>query len=209
MAAGYKKRLTANLKSHSTVPSTEMRTTPQLNLSLLLGFLSLIPNNSIRYAVLGLVVVVTMICTLNLKRPSTQLHVLETTIEATEDLISVAEVQGMGHRLAFAEERLRLLEIKRSASVIHCRILETHCLTCTKYRRLSKDIAACASAVKCLRIAVELIVQLEHQRKYTQEINDARSILTAVLSRDGNLNGDRVKVFQPSPFEFYEGVHSV
>ncbi|KAJ6583948.1 hypothetical protein DFH09DRAFT_264093 [Mycena vulgaris] len=155
-----------------------MHKTHQLNLSLLLGFLSLIPNNSIRYTVLGLTAAITILCALHLKRPSTQLSQLEAAIQRTEDLLTEAKAQCMRHHLRFTEEWIRL--IKRFASALHCRILETRGLTWSAYRQLTRDIAGCADDLERLRITVKLTMQFERQRNYTQDINETRSLLTAV-----------------------------
>ncbi|KAJ6629859.1 hypothetical protein B0H10DRAFT_1985618, partial [Mycena sp. CBHHK59/15] len=115
----------------------------QLQSSILLGLLSLIPSNAARYTGLGLTAVLAVIYFIHLKRPSTQLRRLEDAIQKTENAILSAKSQCARDHLSLTEDGLRLLEIKREASKIQCRTLETSSLTWKKYRLLSGGIAQC------------------------------------------------------------------
>ncbi|KAJ7141476.1 hypothetical protein C8R44DRAFT_974973 [Mycena epipterygia] len=150
--------------------------------SILLGSLSLISNDTLRYTLLVITACLTLFSIVHLKRPSTQLRQLEDMIKKTEEIIREAKSYCARDVLHLAEKGVRLLEVKRSASMIQCRILETDALTWTKYRVLSQDITDCAKIVKNIRIAVQLIVEAEHQRKFTEDINETESILTGVRS---------------------------
>ncbi|KAJ6585470.1 hypothetical protein B0H19DRAFT_1227885 [Mycena capillaripes] len=66
-------------------------TVPQLPSSILLGSLSLIPNDRLRYTALGLVVGVGLIYVIQLKRLSVQLSQLEDMIKQTEETIRDAK----------------------------------------------------------------------------------------------------------------------
>ncbi|KAJ7141141.1 hypothetical protein C8R44DRAFT_726784 [Mycena epipterygia] len=145
---------------------------PQLP-SLLLGSLSLISNDTLRYTLLAITVFLTLIY---LKRPSIQLGQLEDMIEETEGIIQEAKLYCARDLLSLTEKGVRLLQVKRSASVIQCRILETTTLTWNKYRVLSGDIAECAKMAKNIQTAVQLILQAERQHKLTHHINETGTI---------------------------------
>ncbi|KAJ7490526.1 hypothetical protein FB451DRAFT_1165882 [Mycena latifolia] len=67
--------------------------------------------------------------------------------------------------------------VKRSASMITCRILETERFTCRKYWLFSRDIANCIKSAEDIRISVQLIVEAEYQRKFAEDINETEGIL--------------------------------
>ncbi|KAJ7141462.1 hypothetical protein C8R44DRAFT_867083 [Mycena epipterygia] len=150
--------------------------------SLLLGFLSLISNDTLRYTLLAVTVCLTLLYVVHLERPSAQLDQLEDMIKETEDIIQEAKLYCARDLLSLAEKGVRLLEVKRSVSMIQCRILEAATLTWNKYRVLSGDIAECAKIIKNIQTAVHLIVEAERQRKLTEDINETETILIGVRS---------------------------
>ncbi|KAJ7921294.1 hypothetical protein B0H13DRAFT_1866896 [Mycena leptocephala] len=152
----------------------------QLLSPLFFGSLSLIPNDTLRYSALGIAAGLALIYVLHLKRPSVQLNQLDDTINKTEKIIQNAKALCSRDLLSLTTEGVRLLEIKRSASMIQCRILETNTFTWKKYRLLSRDIADCAKGVKKIRITVQLIVEAERQRKFTDDINATETFLRSV-----------------------------
>ncbi|KAJ7141468.1 hypothetical protein C8R44DRAFT_867088 [Mycena epipterygia] len=164
---------------------------------ILLGSLSLIPNDALRYTLLVITTCLTLIYVIHLKRPSTQLHQLEDMIKRTDVIIRDATSYCARDLFHLAEKGVRLLEVKRSASMIHCRVLEanSNTLTWKKYQAFSRDIAECAKMVENIQTAVQLIVEAERQRKFTEDINETETILTSVRSPNG-LGG--VSVYQPN-----------
>ncbi|KAJ7845405.1 hypothetical protein B0H14DRAFT_3455043 [Mycena olivaceomarginata] len=161
----------------------------QLQSSLLLGSLSLIPNNTLRYTVLALAAGLGVIYAVHLKRPTVQLSKLEETIKETEELIREAKILCPRDLLSLTEAGVRLLEIKRSASMIRCRILETNTFTWKKYCILGRDIADCGMAVRKIRTTVQLIVEAERQRKFTDDINATQTIHAGVGFAGGAIFG--------------------
>ncbi|KAJ7490516.1 hypothetical protein FB451DRAFT_621300 [Mycena latifolia] len=152
----------------------------QLMVSILLGLLALIPDNTLRYVALGITVCLAVIYVISLKRPSTLLRQLKETIEATDEIIRWAKLKCPRDHLSLAQEGVRLLEVKRSASMITCRILETERLTWAKYRLFSRDIAQCIRSVKAIRTSVQLTVEAEYQRKFSEDINETEGMLAAI-----------------------------
>ncbi|KAJ7690329.1 hypothetical protein B0H17DRAFT_1134362 [Mycena rosella] len=140
----------------------------QLQSSLFLGSLSLIPNDVLRYTALAIAVCLALIHSIHLKRPSTQLGQLEQLIQKTEGIIRDAKSQCARDLFNLAEEG--------------CRLLETETLTWKKYRTLSHDISGCTKNLKKIQTAVQLIVEAERQRKYTDDINQMEILLTSVRS---------------------------
>ncbi|KAJ6622633.1 hypothetical protein B0H10DRAFT_2214266 [Mycena sp. CBHHK59/15] len=97
----------------------------QLQSSIVLVLLSLIPNNILRYTGLGIGAVITAVYIMHMKRPSTLLRQLEDTIQETEKLIHSAKLQCARDQCDLAVEDARLLQIKVSVLEIERRILES------------------------------------------------------------------------------------
>ncbi|KAJ6583866.1 hypothetical protein DFH09DRAFT_1308586 [Mycena vulgaris] len=154
--------------------------TSQLTVSILLGSLSLIPNTALRYTALGLATCLGSFYAVYLKHPSTQLRQLEKMLATTEGLIGSAKAQCSRNQLSLAEEWVRFLEVKHSASVLKYDILETPRLTWTKYRLLSRDMTDHITHVQSIHTAVQLTIEAERQRKLTAEIDDAELILYSI-----------------------------
>ncbi|KAJ7133587.1 hypothetical protein C8R44DRAFT_870960 [Mycena epipterygia] len=157
----------------------------QLQSSILLGSLSLISNDALRYTLLLIAASLALFYGIYLKRPSTQLGRLQDVVKKAENIIRDAKSYCPRDILSLAEEGMRLLQIKRSASMIQCRILDADTLTWKKYRGLTRDIAECVKTVKKIRTRVQLIVEAERQRKFTEDINETETILTGVRSPAG------------------------
>ncbi|KAJ7740256.1 hypothetical protein DFH07DRAFT_965437 [Mycena maculata] len=157
-----------------------MRKVARLDFSLLLGLLSLIPNNPLRYTFGGLTVILITVASIRLQHPSAQLRQLQETIQNTECVLERARTQCTSH-LPLIHAECRLLEMKLSASLIRSRVLETTRLTWGNYRRLSSDIAACARDVQAVRNDVQasvssLTVEADRQQRYRESINETQSI---------------------------------
>ncbi|KAJ7133591.1 hypothetical protein C8R44DRAFT_870963 [Mycena epipterygia] len=152
----------------------------QLQSSILLGALSLIPNHALRYTLLLIAACFALLYIIHLKRPSTQLSHLEDMVKKVEEIIRDAKLYCPRDILRLAEAGVRLLQVKRSTSMIQCRMLEVDTLTWKKYCVLSRDIAEYAKSVKKIRTAVQLVVEAERQRKFTEDINQTEAILTSV-----------------------------
>ncbi|KAJ7606574.1 hypothetical protein DFH06DRAFT_1486818 [Mycena polygramma] len=153
---------------------------PQLLSSILLGSLSLIPNDTLRLAALGLTGGLGLFYVIHVNGPSTQLSQLEDMAKKVDELIRYAKDRCPRDELGLTQEGVRLLEIKRSASTIRCNILESNALTWKKYRLVSRDIANCIKGVRKIRTAVQLIVEAERQRKFTEDIDAKETLLSGV-----------------------------
>ncbi|KAJ7490499.1 hypothetical protein FB451DRAFT_621152 [Mycena latifolia] len=162
--------------------SSAMQNKAQLTVAILLWFLSLIPNNALRYTLLAIVASLALLYAIHLKRPSTVMSQLEHLIQTTEGIIGDAKLHCTRDLANLLEKGVQLLKIKRSASKIQSRMLETKTLTWKKYRLLSRDISDCGKSVKEIMTAVQLIVEAERQRKYTDNINEMEVMLSTVRS---------------------------
>ncbi|KAJ7835626.1 hypothetical protein B0H13DRAFT_1913495 [Mycena leptocephala] len=176
----------------------------QLLSLLFLGSLSLIPNDTLRYSALGIAAGLALIYVLHLKRPSVQLNQLDDTINKTEEIIQNAKAFCSRDLLRLTAEGVRLLEIQRSASMIQCHILEAKTFTWKKYRLISRDIADCARGIKKIRTTVQLMVEAERQRKFTDDINATETLLTSVQcsqspgdKSQSHLVGVTTRIFKP------------
>ncbi|KAJ7835505.1 hypothetical protein B0H13DRAFT_1913543 [Mycena leptocephala] len=139
-----------------------------------------------------------LVYAINLKRPSVQLRQLEDTVKTTDEIIGNAKAHCPRDLLSLTEQGVRLLKIKRSASMIQCRILETDTLSWKRYRALSRDIGDCAKGVKKIRTTVQLIAEAERQRKFTEDINATGNILTCVRSPGMFVRSGQVQFSSPA-----------
>ncbi|KAJ7438234.1 hypothetical protein B0H11DRAFT_2254826 [Mycena galericulata] len=166
----------------------------QFQSSIALATLSLIPNDALRYTLLAIAVCAAILHAIHFKRPSTQIRHLQTNIShAGEAIQCVRMYSARGIQVRVAEQYVQLLRVKRTTSMIQCRLLEENTHTWKKYRLLSGDIAACGQEVKRIRTAVQLMVEDEHQRQYTYDINDAETMLNGfrppVVQHQASNNG--------------------
>ncbi|KAJ7490636.1 hypothetical protein FB451DRAFT_622716 [Mycena latifolia] len=152
----------------------------QLTATIIVGSLSLIPNNPVRYTALGITACLEVIYAIYFKHPSTLLHKLEEGIDGTGTLIRRAKSQCPRDQISLAGETLQLLQATQATSSIKSRLLDTQRLTWKTYRQFSKDITELTNHVKRIHGAVELIVEAEHQRNLAVEISEAQFILCTV-----------------------------
>ncbi|KAJ6585456.1 hypothetical protein B0H19DRAFT_1109727 [Mycena capillaripes] len=155
----------------------------QLISSILLGSLSLIPNDGLRYGALASIIVFALVYNLYLNR-ATWLRQLEQDIQRTEEFVEQAKIKCVSPRdqLKLAQEWVRLLEIERSASEMRCRILEPGRLTWKQYSRIKRRVAECTSSVNDIRTAAQLILETERQRKLAEDIAETHSVLANARS---------------------------
>ncbi|KAJ7441426.1 hypothetical protein FB451DRAFT_1191041 [Mycena latifolia] len=159
-----------------------MQDKAQLTVAILLWFLSLIPKNALRYTLLAIASCLALLYAIHFKRPSIQLSRLEHLVQNTETIIHDAKLHCARDLANLLKKGVELLKIKRALSKIQSRMLEMNTLTWTEYHLLLRDISDCAKSVKEIRTAVQLIVEAERQRKYTDDINEMEVILTTVRS---------------------------
>jgi hypothetical protein len=84
--------------------------TSELLFSLLLGFVALIPNHTLRYTALGLSLALAIVCSIHLKSPRTQLAHLAVFIDQLEEDIRRAMVHVPRSYSSLAEQMRRLHE---------------------------------------------------------------------------------------------------
>ncbi|KAJ7643705.1 hypothetical protein FB45DRAFT_895846 [Roridomyces roridus] len=151
-----------------------------LQSSLLFGSLSLIPNNTLRYILLALFALLILGHAIHLQRPSVRLNCVERHVDKAEATICHAKSYCSSKDfLCLCKQGLRLLEVKRTLSRVKCCILgSTAVLTWKKYRILSKDIETCAKDIEKIRAVVELILEVERQRRFTEDISDTEAMLS-------------------------------
>ncbi|KAJ7364893.1 hypothetical protein DFH08DRAFT_799206 [Mycena albidolilacea] len=123
---------------------------------ILLASLSLIPNNTLRYTALGSIIALALVYHIHLNI-ATWLRQLERSIQQTEEFIEEVKTKcpWPGDQFKLAEERARLLEVKRAASEMHCSVLAAGKPTWKEYWFLKRSVAECANRVKNIRTAVQ------------------------------------------------------
>ncbi|KAJ7643618.1 hypothetical protein FB45DRAFT_861244 [Roridomyces roridus] len=162
-----------------------MQDLTSLQSSLLFGSLSLIPNNTLRYTLLALFALLFLGHVIHLQRPSVRLSCVERQVDKTETTFRHAKSYCSKDFLCLGEQGLRLLGVKRTLSRVKCSLLgSTAILTWKKYRILSKDIEACAKDIKKIQAVVELILEVERQRRFTEDITDTETMLSGFRVSD-------------------------
>ncbi|KAJ7274108.1 hypothetical protein C8J57DRAFT_1467134 [Mycena rebaudengoi] len=88
--------------------------------------------------------------------------------------------------LSLIEEKVRLLQIQRTASIIQSHLLRMGNFSLDFRPRcfISQSIRKCEEDLKKIRTAVQLILEAERQRRYTEDINETQNVLTTVRSHD-------------------------
>ncbi|KAJ7023885.1 hypothetical protein C8F04DRAFT_1192941 [Mycena alexandri] len=145
----------------------------------LLGLLSLVPNNYIRYTTLALIILFWVACSIHIKCPSVQMSRLIDAIEHAERTITMAKAQYTRYYITFVYEELHLLEVKQRVSNIRDHMLNargrtggvgwTACTSRWETYRLS-----CRELTACVR---ERAIEVERARKIAAEIEECRSLL--------------------------------
>ncbi|KAJ7643708.1 hypothetical protein FB45DRAFT_895857, partial [Roridomyces roridus] len=151
-----------------------------LQSSLLFGSLSLIPNNTLRYILLVLFALLILGHAIHLQRLSVRLNCVERHVDKAEATIRHAKsFCSSKDFLCLVEQGLRLLEVKHTLSRVKCCLLgSTAVLTWKTYRVLSNDIETCATDIKKIQAVVELILEVERQRRFTEDITDTEALLS-------------------------------
>ncbi|KAJ6585460.1 hypothetical protein B0H19DRAFT_1059684 [Mycena capillaripes] len=176
-----------------------MPTDVQLLSSIVLGSLSLIPNNILRYTSLASVIAFALVYNLYLNRAEWP-YQFEQAIQQTEEIIERAKAKCTcsGDHFKLAQEWLRLLEVKQSVSEIRSHISETGTLTWKKYWHLKRRVAECTTRINNIRTSVELFLEAELQRKLAEDINETRSALeTSRAACAGHTIHKSVPPFRP------------
>ncbi|KAJ7690327.1 hypothetical protein B0H17DRAFT_1134360 [Mycena rosella] len=130
-------------------------------------------------AMLAIAICVALLYIYHLECPSTQLSRLEhvTVTEKAEEIVRDTKLHCPRDILNLAQEGMCLSRVRRSASKIRTCLIETESFTWKEYHLFSCDISDCTKNVKQIRTAVQLIVEAERQRKYTEDINEIEVIL--------------------------------
>ncbi|KAJ7643639.1 hypothetical protein FB45DRAFT_895634, partial [Roridomyces roridus] len=166
-----------------------------LQSSLLFGSLSLIPNNTLRYILLALFALLTVGHAIHLQRPSVRLSCVERQVDKTETTFRHAKSYCSKDFFCLGEQGLRLLEVKRTLSRVKCCILGSMAvLTWKKYRMLSKDIEACATDLKKIQAVVELILEVERQRRLTEDITDTKAMLSGFRAATQTRGSSHIRI---------------
>ncbi|KAF8215138.1 hypothetical protein K438DRAFT_1749219 [Mycena galopus ATCC 62051] len=136
-------------------------------LTSLLALVAAVPNNTIRYSALGLIVCSNALCSIHFKSTTAQSHKLATIIDETEELLRRTMALRPREYIDLAEQMSQLLEAKKNASSIKCRILtsEGGWLNRNEYHVLSNEIAACAKRVQNIRTEAEAMFPGYHWRE--------------------------------------------
>ncbi|KAJ7473743.1 hypothetical protein B0H11DRAFT_2195434 [Mycena galericulata] len=169
-----------------------MRDTPisQLQSSILMASLSLIPNNVLRYthsSRLSFALPSLALSTFNARRLGFITSGPRSNARKTFSSKLDPTVPGVS-KLA-----LRNNSVKRTASVLRCGLFETTTFTVNKYRLFSGEITACEMKVKSICAAVEFMVEEENLRKYTEDITETESMLASFQTPVVNEHHTRLK----------------
>ncbi|KAJ7145607.1 hypothetical protein C8R44DRAFT_723535 [Mycena epipterygia] len=169
----------------------------------LLVLVSLIPNNPIRYAMLGVYATITVLYGVHLHRPSVRLVFLENIVGCTQEMIEEAKSLCPLDRHSLTKDEASLLKYVAATSLCgldiqhYDRVLRFMCILrstllqipgmswtlkgAKNYWQLCRNIYQCEKEVKMIQVAVKITVEAELERKYTKDIRETEAIVTAVL----------------------------
>ncbi|KAF8171354.1 hypothetical protein K438DRAFT_2058297 [Mycena galopus ATCC 62051] len=154
--------------------------------SILLGALSLLPDNCYFSVALGLAGLILHI--INGHRPSNKLGRVEGAIESVAGTLKHAKEDYPWIHAELMGVTSRLLEATLLASKIQTRMLEPRNVITWKefveYLQNSweimQDISQCAKSVKEIQVAASRIIEGERQRQFSAGIQESREILEKV-----------------------------
>ncbi|KAJ6504730.1 hypothetical protein C8R47DRAFT_1103399 [Mycena vitilis] len=159
-----------------------MRVDTQLISSILLGSLSLIPNNALRYVTLASTVAFALLYRIQL-RPAAFLLQLTEGIKQTEEVFEEAKLTCVPRdRFSLAVQWVRLLEVKQSMSEMQCRLWALRNTSWKQHWHFNQRVVECVNKVDDIRTAVQLILEAEVQRRIAQDITETHTTLANAQS---------------------------
>ncbi|KAF8123961.1 hypothetical protein K438DRAFT_2003071 [Mycena galopus ATCC 62051] len=157
--------------------------------SVLLGALSLLPDNRYILVALGLVGLTFHI--INGQRPSNKLDRIEVMIKSLQKSLKDEKEDCVGSHFELVDVMSCLFEPKLSASKMRVRLLESRSVTTwnefVEYlqylREIIQDINQCTKKVKEVRASMLRIIEGELQQQFSAGIQQSREILEKITSR--------------------------
>ncbi|KAJ6461363.1 hypothetical protein C8R45DRAFT_1028163 [Mycena sanguinolenta] len=165
-----------------------------LSTPIVLGAISLIPYNRYILWTLGSVSLVWYAA--NRQRPSNKLGPLEALTDSLGRTLQFAKGTCARNYLELVDITREFLELKLSASNIRFRLLETHDVSTWKefveYVRHSTEIwqsiQQCEKKATEIRTSILCIIEAEHQRELSEEIQTSREIFSSLTRRASAVN---------------------
>ncbi|KAJ7652249.1 hypothetical protein B0H17DRAFT_1215032 [Mycena rosella] len=156
-----------------------------LQASVLLGALSVLPGNSVRYIGLGLASASLGVYAAYYYSPSQKLARLEDAITVAENVLARARLDCTRNQVELMDRASCILETKLSASKIRTQILEGRDSTWGNYSHaiggIIRRIDMCAKDIKEIQSATMLTIETERQRKLCEGIKESKEVLNMIV----------------------------
>ncbi|KAF8143921.1 hypothetical protein K438DRAFT_1783291 [Mycena galopus ATCC 62051] len=180
--------------------------------SILLGALSLLPDNRYISVALGLAGLILHI--INGHRPSNKLGRLGGAIESVEGTLKRAKEDYPWIYAELMNVTNRLLEVKLLRSKIQTRTLEPCSVTSWKEFaayiqnswEIMRDILKCAKNVKEIQVSAMGIIEGERQWQFSAGIQESRDILEKVTCSLARLTSKRHRGYESATHASYDSI---
>ncbi|KAJ7194047.1 hypothetical protein GGX14DRAFT_587096 [Mycena pura] len=157
--------------------------------SLLVAGLALVPGNTARYICLTLIFGLLAYHATQGQTPAANINALTAAIASANQLLARALSTSARDQVLSMDEQLRLrinLRAEKMKSQFQCRLLEIEGQGWKEYLRdvrgLLQSISKCTKDVKSIQIKIKLSIEWDTQRKLDEQIQKSREMLAAIHS---------------------------
>ncbi|KAJ7194052.1 hypothetical protein GGX14DRAFT_587110 [Mycena pura] len=157
--------------------------------SLLVAALALVPGNTARYICLTLISGLLAYHAARGQTPAAKINALTAAIVSANEFLTRAPSTSVRDQVMSMSEQLRLrinLRAEKMKSQLQCRLLEIEGQGWKEYLRdvrgLLQSINKCTKDVKSIQIEIQLSIEQDTQRKLDDEIQKSREMLAAIHS---------------------------
>ncbi|KAJ7194063.1 hypothetical protein GGX14DRAFT_405026 [Mycena pura] len=159
---------------------------PTLNIqtSIIVAGLALVPGNTARYICLGLMLALLGYHAARGQTPAAKMNALTAAIASANELLMCAPSTSVSDRAASMRQALLLRIAEKLRSQLQCRLLEIESHGWKIYfrdvRGLLKGIDKCMKDIERIQTNIQLSIEQDTQRKLDDEIQKCRAMLAAI-----------------------------
>ncbi|KAJ7189715.1 hypothetical protein GGX14DRAFT_408586 [Mycena pura] len=154
--------------------------------SILVAGLALVPGDAARYICLGLLLALLVYRVARGQTPAAKMNALTAAIASANELLTRAPSTTGSDRVSSMHQELLLRIAENFKSTLQCRLLEINIEGhgWNEYfrdvRGLLKDIDKCTKDIKKIQTKIHLLIEWDAQRKLDDEIHKSRAVLAAI-----------------------------
>ncbi|KAJ7202520.1 hypothetical protein GGX14DRAFT_399299 [Mycena pura] len=152
--------------------------------SILVAGLALVPGNTARYIYLGLILALLGYHAARRQTPAAKMNALTAAIASANELLMRAPSTSASDRVSSMRQELLLRLAEKFKSQLQCRLLEIESHGWKEYvrdvRGLLKGIYKCMKDIKSIQTNIQLSIEQDTRRKLDDEIQKCRAMLAAI-----------------------------